>query len=510
MYSLLIVDDEKIERNGIKFLLKQTGIELEVHEACNGKEAIAFLEEHQVDMLLTDIKMPFIDGMELLKRVSPLYPEMKCIIFSGYSEFEYAKGAMKMGVKDYILKPVDPVEFSKTLNKVIQELEEQQISKDRAAETDSFMKEHILYSLINGMNPMEVERNVPAGCYQPQELEVYSRMILLEVSDDFFGRIGADLTNILKEIEAQQEVQYQYLNLNEQQSVWLTSSMSKEQCRSMVEQLAGLLHKRYDVTCFAAISEPMEDPVNSMGAIFDCLEERMEQKFYQTECKIFWEKEIAHDNVIAQIDDDTLMKQMKQDIKMKDIHCLRQHFNSMCEKYKGNNSFSQVYIKFIFSNLLKDFYENLPNISEQKLNDEIEELYCSKDFATVMTIINRNIDRLEQEFGRNPQMIHREIESVKTYIYENYDKEISVDYLADMVYMAPSYLSHIFKKETGQNLSKFIKAYRMERAKEMLETTHNKIVNISYAVGYPNVSYFCQSFREYFGVSPQKYRDQGE
>ena len=79
-----------------------------------------------------------------------------------------------------------------------------------------------------------------------------------------------------------------------------------------------------------------------------------------------------------------------------------------------------------------------------------------------------------------------------------------------MVYMAPSYLSHIFKKETGQNLSKFIKAYRMERAKEMLETTHNKIVNISYAVGYPNVSYFCQSFREYFGVSPQKYRDQGE
>ena len=160
--------------------------------------------------------------------------------------------------------------------------------------------------------------------------------------------------------------------------------------------------------------------------------------------------------------------------------------------------------------MLKDFYENLPNISEQKLNDEIEELYCSKDFATVMTIINRNIDRLEQEFGRNPQMIHREIESVKTYIYENYDKEISVDYLADMVYMAPSYLSHIFKKETGQNLSKFIKAYRMERAKEMLETTHNKIVNISYAVGYPNVSYFCQSFREYFGVSPQKYRDQGE
>ena len=82
--------------------------------------------------------------------------------------------------------------------------------------------------------------------------------------------------------------------------------------------------------------------------------------------------------------------------------------------------------------------------------------------------------------------------------------------LAEKVYMATSYLSHIFKKDTGQNLSKFIKAYRMEKAKEMLEETHEKIVQISYAVGYPNVSYFCQSFREFYGVSPQKFRMSGE
>jgi two-component system response regulator YesN len=107
-------------------------------------------------------------------------------------------------------------------------------------------------------------------------------------------------------------------------------------------------------------------------------------------------------------------------------------------------------------------------------------------------------------------MIHREIESVKQYIYEHYGEEISVEYLADLVYMPPSYLSCVFKKETGQKLSKFIKAYRMEKAKEMLEESHKKIVTISNEVGYPNVSYFCQSFREYFGISPQKFRSQGE
>ena len=82
--------------------------------------------------------------------------------------------------------------------------------------------------------------------------------------------------------------------------------------------------------------------------------------------------------------------------------------------------------------------------------------------------------------------------------------------LAEMVYMAPSYLSCVFKKETGQNLSKFIKSVRMEKAKEMLDNTHMKIVNISAEVGYPNVSYFCQSFREYYGISPQKFRSGAE
>jgi len=127
-----------------------------------------------------------------------------------------------------------------------------------------------------------------------------------------------------------------------------------------------------------------------------------------------------------------------------------------------------------------------------------------------MDTVNNNIDRLEKSFGSSPSVLHREIETVKQYIYEHYSEELSVDALAQSVYMAPSYLSHVFKKETGQNISKFIKTYRMEKAREMLENTHKKIVNISYAVGYPNVSYFCQSFREYFGISPQKYRSQGE
>ena len=164
----------------------------------------------------------------------------------------------------------------------------------------------------------------------------------------------------------------------------------------------------------------------------------------------------------------------------------------------------------MFSNLLKEFYENIPNTDEKELNAEIETLYLSSDFNTVIEIVNRNIDRLESAFDQNPSMVHKEIEVVKKYIFEHYSEELSVESLGKMVYMAPSYLSSVFKKETGQNLNRFIKAYRMERAKDMLENTMAKIVDISISCGYANVSYFCSSFREYFGISPQKYRETGE
>jgi two-component system response regulator YesN len=504
MYRILIVDDEKIERNGIKMLLKMGGFDLEVHEACNGKEALEFLETQQVDILLTDMKMPYIDGMELLKRVSAKDSHMKCIIFSGYSEFEYAKNAMKMGVKDYILKPVDPEEFRKTMTGVLEELDQQAVSLSKEAETDSFMKEHILYSLVNGMDA-EVVRSRTERFYDEKEINHYNRMLLLEVRDDFFGKTEENMDEFFEGLIPEK---FKFLNLNEQQSVLFVEDVATLDFKELAEKILEAFSQKYSRKCYVAVSEKMETPVVEIGGTFEALENCMESKFYYPDSRVFLQEEKKESGLFEKMDEDALSKQLKQDMKMKDISSLREHFETMCHRYRQNSAVSQAHIKFMFSNLLKDFYEFLPEDKEQNLDQEIEELYNATEIEQVLAVINRNIDRLEQEFGCNPQMNHREIESVKKYIYENYSKEISVDYLAEMVYMAPSYLSHVFKKETGQNLSKFIKAYRMEKAREMLEETHNKIVNISLEVGYPNVSYFCQSFREYFGVSPQKFRDQ--
>ena len=332
----------------------------------------------------------------------------------------------------------------------------------------------------------------------------FQNMMLLEFDREFFGRTGLDFLENLRE---EMNEPFLYLNMNPQQGIILLErSIEIEARREMAQKLQDTIEKKYGERCYIAVSREFEHPVR-LAEEMERLELLMENKFYAPQDRVFCEEEQSEAN-LSEIDDDTLMKQIRQDIKVKDMVGLRRHFESLCEKYQSKKNFSQMYVKFIFSNLLKDIYEILPQEKSVGLNQEIDRLYRTNDFQEVTELLNEGIRLLEQSFAINPQMEHREIETVKQYIYAHYDEELSVDMLAEQVFLAPSYLSHIFKKETGQNLSKFIKALRMEKAKEMLEQTHNKIVNISYAVGYPNVSYFCQSFREYYGVSPQKYRNQ--
>lgn len=505
MYHVLIVDDERIERRGIQFLLKQIDAEWHIEEAANGKEALELLKQKQFDILLTDVKMPFMDGLQLIEESVKLDPEMKTVIFSGYGEFEYARKALAFRVVDYMLKPVEPEGFEKLIKKIISQMENRQKAKAITEKGLSYVKEHALYGLLNGKSVEEVERE-SGELVDVAEFEEIRSLLLLEFVGDFFGKTGVRFKQEILQIAGEDGL---YLNLNPQQSVLLLPYDDVSDIKNMAQAVINYIKEIYREDCFIAISANIQKPMELEKA-YNEAEVLMETRFYQPESKIYITEREEERGEIDNVKDDTLMKQMKQDIRMKDITGLRDHFERFCTKYRSQTDFSQVYIKFIFSNLLKDFYNSMPEKNEAQLNEDITKLYCATEFTTVMDMVNVNIDRLEEGFGTGSAVVHQEIETVKQYIYQHYGEELSVDALAQSVYMAPSYLSHVFKKETGQNISKFIKTYRMEKAREMLENTHNKIVNISYAVGYPNVSYFCQSFREYFGISPQKYRSQGE
>ncbi|MDO5402931.1 MAG: helix-turn-helix domain-containing protein, partial [Eubacteriales bacterium] len=434
----------------------------------------------------------------------------KNIIFSGYNEFEYAKLAVKLGVVDYILKPVDPKEFLTAMKRVIDELDKKREDMANEKKINGFINEYALYAMVNGRKP--------EGISDLSFCDEYHAILLVEFTHDFFGKEVVDfdkevLLDILRtKAESQAFDDCIYLNLNQQQGIIFLKGKDKlfrlDDSIEFAVKLHEVILKKYGHKCYVAVSDYVESH-EQIPDTMDYLDELMENRFYHSDVYVFSSKKSKETPELVQIDDDTLMKQIKQDMKMKDISGLREHFKRLSNKYHSQSYFSHIYVKFIFSNLLKEFYNNIPNASEEQFNKEIEKLYTCDDIDTIVGIIAGHIDELEKRFNQNPQMAHREIETVKQYIFDHYGEEIGVDFLADMVYLTPSYLSAIFKKETGQNLSKFIKQYRMEQAKDMLENTNKKIVNISIETGYPNVSYFCQSFREYFGISPQKFRERG-
>ena len=502
--EILIVDDEAIERKGLIMLLKREKIDAQIREASNGKQALDKLEEKPADLMLTDIKMPFMDGLELTDICSKKYPDMRMVIFSGYREFEYARKAMNSGVTNYILKPVDPSEFHETIEKVTKEMNEAAIEHENRDRRSDFILEHVLLELLNGkdletLDP-SIRKMIPDGF-----AEDITVMALLSFDHDFFG---IKSVNFSDEMKKKTGFDFWCVNIDPSSCIFVFNEEIEDR-KALGEKLSEAVRRLYDETAYVAVSESLpggHSNLKALGRTYDSLEALMENRFYLSDDHVFLEGDETEPADINDIDSDVLMKQIKQDINVRDMVGLRVHYEKLCDKYKNNTGFSQVYVKFVFSNLMKEIYDNLPKEDQGSLSADVDRLYRTTDFTEVMNILDRGISLLEKNFDLNPQTSHREIETVKKYIYEHYNEELSTELLAEKVYMAPSYLSHVFKKETGQNLSKFIKALRMEKAKQMLEETHNKIVNISYAVGYPNVSYFCRSFRAYYGVSPQQYR----
>ena len=252
MYQILVVDDERIERNGIKMLLRHMQLPCEIAEAANGRDALEYLKEHTADILLTDVKMPFMDGIQLIEecKKDDRNEDMKCVIFSGCSEFDYARKAVRLGVSDYILKPVDPSEFKETITRVIQELEAERAEKNMKKKSMQQMREHALYQIVNGVNVAEVLEK-SGGVLTKSDVDCFCRILMLETDDDFFGKNGVDLqerilAKKMKEVCAREA--FLYLNLTPQQSIILLKDRSIDPIE-FANKLLDQIKEEYENSC---------------------------------------------------------------------------------------------------------------------------------------------------------------------------------------------------------------------------------------------------------------------
>lgn len=499
MYRVLVVDDEKLERDGIRFLLSMEEGEWEIYEAANGKLALNELRKHPVDLMLTDIKMPHMDGLELSKKAREEYPDLEIIIFSGYGDFAFAQEAIRYGVTDYVLKPVDPDRFHDTIQKIQKEIASRKNKEQQSIKEKSFLQQYFLLGYIYSGDQERLKE--AEGIVDFSVWEQWHCAILIESDEAFFDSASDEVP---LEIREELRRSFFYLNLNGRQSLLLFKDVYCDYVL-VAKNVYNLLKRLHPVRFHLAVSRRF-DGYQELPEIMEQLEQQMEEKFYHPDIHVYTSEEDEEKNTGEEEQDSRLMEKISEDISRKDVKQLWSHFRSLASKYQSNTQFSAMYVKFVFSNVIQELFQENQFSEERKLDHEVERLYSCTNLKQILAITQENIKEYEEFLERSMSDSRDEVASVKNYIYQHYAEDLSLETLAEKVYLSSGYLSFIFKKETGMNLNRFIRVVRMEKAKELLCNSNMKVAQVSEQVGIPNVSYFCRSFREYYGSSPESYR----
>ena len=499
MMNILIADDEKIEREGIRYLLSLEKGERRIFEAANGKQAMQILRTENIDMILTDIKMPVMDGLEMARRAKELFPEIRIVIFSGYNDFTFAQEAIRYGVTDYILKPVDPDNFHEIIEKAEKNIRERQAEENREIRRQNFLQQYFLQNYLYSGKKEILEK---AGEFVDlDKWNGWHCAILIETDTAFFDTAEE---NFPGELQKELRRVFFYLNLNERQSLLLFQDVYCDYLL-VANHLYTFLKRNYMVRIYLSVSRKF-DGCECLPEILGQLEQQMEEKFYHPEKHIFSCEEEELKMVAGEVQDSQLMQMISEDISRKDTEQLWKHFECLKEKYSSNTQFSAMYIKFVFSNVIQELFQENQFADEHRLEQEIDRLYSCGNIMDILKVTEDNIREYEKFLERSMSESRNEVAAVKNYIYQHYGEDLNLEMLAEKVYLSSGYLSFIFKKETGMNLNRFIKVFRMEKAGEFLHDTNMKVAQISEKVGFANVSYFCRSFREYYGCSPESYR----
>ncbi|WP_342438884.1 response regulator [Paenibacillus sp. FSL L8-0436] len=501
MLSILVVDDQREEREGIEFLIHELGFPLHVVTAENGRKALDYLEHKSVDILFTDVRMPLMDGLQLSKKALSLQSRLKVILFSGFAEFEYAKTAISLGVSDYLLKPINVEAFQNTMQKVMDQLMDQKQENAASQIKQGYVKKHVLFNLVNGLGMPSSMKDVSFGL--PDH---YHGMVLMEFEKNFFENAEPDFEEFILSLL---EGQIDYLNLNDCQSLLLFSqrqSWSFSSSHELGMHIRDSILKKYKVNCYLAIHDEITRLPDLSTALIQ-LDQLMEYRFFSPDFFVFDVKKDFYfaDDWLPELSDNDLLDKIRSDLMARDFFSLRANTDLLYQKYAKQLQFSQLYVKYLFSSLYQEIMTYSAPIPEIELCRGIEKLYKSEELKEIKEIIFEGIARLEQEYSIS-EFLNRDIASVKQYIGEHYGEDLSLDLLAAKVHLSPHYLSSIFKKNTGNGLNKYIKNVRMKIAKDLLMQTHLKVSDICYKVGFQNVSYFCQNFRDFFGHTPEKFR----
>lgn len=464
MFRILVADDSATEIECILYLIRKFGIPVQTSTASDGRQALELLKQSRYDILLTDIKMPFIDGLELSREARQLQPQLSIMIFSGYGEFEFAQSAISLGVTEYLLKPVDAAVFREALDRVIGDLNHRRDLHRNV----QLARKHLLFTLLNGERVPDGERTLTPDC---------RLMMVISFTNDFFSAEGEQFESLL---EQTLDVSFDFVSLYPSEGlVFFSSDMpAPEQTAESLRALAGSLTDEPCEISWTALNAPSE-----ILPAYQRLS-RLESGDLGTETLPF------------------PLDACMEAIRSGNLRLCAEHYERFRAAALDGCVYSRIYTRYAMAQVLC----SLNHLQPSGLSDSaiVDQIFACHDFESLDRLMLGQLSRTGVD-GNDGSVLR--IEEIKNFVAHNYaNPDLGLKDVAAACYLTPNYLSRLFKQETGVTLLKYINDYRMKRAQSLLRNTQMKVNLIAQETGYRSASYFCQRFRDCFGVTPENYR----
>ncbi|MDR6554725.1 response regulator [Paenibacillus qinlingensis] len=531
MYTIIMVDDEDEVREGIK---KKTnweacGFQL-VGDYDNGRDAYEAVERLQPDVVITDINMPFMDGLQLTERIVAKYRTIKVVIVTGYEDFDYAKQAIKLKVKDYLLKPINSAEFTEFLQKLCLELDEERKQREditflrhQFQESMPLLRERFLERLVtSGMRKEEIERKLPMFGLDLESSGPRHTVLALDI-DDFGRELYSDQVaeeellrfaayNILHEI-VEKEHGGAVFRTRDDKLVGLVSGAEERVevvSQTLAEQARYSIEKYLGMTVTVGISRMCEGLQELPKAFQEALT-ALDYRFMLGNNRIIaigdMEFGSSQDNTSYLRTEKRLIAAIKIGEKTAITNTLQEWIDDLKKSACPMESCYGKLHKLLVA-LMNAGVETGVDGEDVLGDHSFMELYTRKTLDDVRlwleAICVAFVDRLAE---KRTHVSGAQLESAVAYIHEHYaDEQLSLQHVCNHIYMSMSYFSALFKPYTGETFIEYVTRYRLEKAKEMLATTQLKTYELAAKVGYGDPQYFSVIFKRHTGMTPKEFR----
>ena len=542
MLKVFLCEDEIVMREGIKKNIDWESEDLTfVGEASDGELAFPLIKEMEPDILITDIKMPFMDGLELSRLVKKEFPQIKIIILSGFDEFEYAKQAIEIGITEYLVKPITASTLLSEVKKVADAIRAERAMDDEGKSYQLDRKEELIMEhralfreLVNGKSDMPtiLKKGEALGL----DLAAGSYSILLYMTRPREDENAITETYSESEVAITQKVTDRFANDNSVQvyeqlgrvlAILLLAAnpdeMKKKQA-DVMKVLTDITAEYQDVVYFGAVGETVAR-IREVHQSYDDANRKFAHRFLAEESTVFTDTNAKIDESLsgknpidlAELDVGKLDRRMIESfLKSGKRSEIDNFLTEFLDSLGRENIESVLFRQYVAMDVYFAIVSFLESLGTQK--DEIGEICGNfRDGTKALSDVESTAGYLgdllkaaiEQRNKLSDRRYNRIIAEAREYIEENYNKEdITLNSVAASVNVSPNHFSSVFKAETGQTFVEFLTNVRIEHAKELLRSTSMKSSEIGFEVGYKDPHYFSFIFKKTCGMTPKEFRQE--